>query len=199
MQNVLEVHPSVPARTVPELIAHAKANPGKLTIASAGSGSPGHVSGELFKMMTGVDMLHVPYRGVAPALADLVAGRIHVMIDNMATALEHIRNGNVRALAVTTAVRSNILPDLPTIAESVPGYEASSWFGVAAPKGTPPDIIDTLNREINAVLAEPAIVARFTKLGGTPLTGSPGEFGRLIVDETEKWAKVVRFSGAKAS
>ena len=199
MQNVLEVHPSVPAQTVPELIAHAKANPGKLIMGSPGNGSPGHVSGELFKMMTGIDMLHVPYRGVAPALADLLGGRIHVLVDNMATALEYIRNGQVRALGVTTAMRSKLLPELPTIGESVPGYEASSWFGVTAPRNTPPLIVHRLNQEINAVLAEPAITARFDALGGTPLTGSPADFATLIVEETEKWGKVVRFSGAKAT
>jgi tripartite-type tricarboxylate transporter receptor subunit TctC len=199
MQNVLEVHPSVPATTVTELIAHAKANPGALIIGSPGIGSPGHVSGELFKMMTGVDMLHVPYRGVAPALQDLIGGRIHVLIDNMATAIEYIRNGQVRALAVTTAFRSPLLPDLPTIGDFVPGYEASSWFGVAAPRNTSAEIIDSLNRDINAVLAEPAIVARFGTLGGAPLTGAPADFARMIGDETEKWGKVVRFSGARAS
>ena len=199
MQNVLEVHPSVPATTVPELVAHAKQNPGALIIGSAGIGSPGHVSGELFKMMTGVDMLHVPYRGVAPALQDLLSGRIHVMIDNMATAVEYIRSGKVRALAVTTAFRSPLLPDLPTIGDFVPGYEASSWFGVGAPRNTPSEIIDSLNRDINAVLAEPAIAARFGGLGGAPLTGSPADFARLIAEETAKWGKVVRFSGAKAT
>ena len=199
MQNVLEVHPAVPATTVPELVAHAKQNPGALIIGSAGIGSPGHVSGELFKMMTGVDMLHVPYRGVAPALQDLLSGRIHVMIDNMATAVEYIRSGKVRALAVTTAFRSPLLPDLPTIGDFVPGYEASSWFGVAAPRNTPSEIIDSLNRDINAVLAEPAIAARFGGLGGAPLTGSPADFARLIAEETAKWGKVVRFSGAKAT
>jgi tripartite-type tricarboxylate transporter receptor subunit TctC len=199
MQNVLEVHPSVPAATVPELVAHAKQNPGALIFGSPGIGSPGHVSGELFKMMTGVDMLHVPYRGVAPALQDLLSGRIHVMVDNMATAVEYIRSGRLRALAVTTAFRSPLLPELPTIGDSVPGYEASSWFGVAAPRNTPSEIIDSLNRQINAVLAEPAIVERFGGLGGAPLTGSPADFARLVADETEKWGKVVRFSGAKAS
>jgi tripartite-type tricarboxylate transporter receptor subunit TctC len=199
MQNVLEVHPSVPATTVPELVAYAKANPGALIMGSPGVGSPGHVSGELFKMMTGVDMLHVPYRGIAPALADLLGGRIHVLVDNMATAIEYIKGGQVRALAVTTAFRSSLLPDLPTVGDFVPGYEASSWFGLAAPGNTPSEIIEMLNREINAVLAEPAIVARFNALGGAPLPGSPADFARLIVEETEKWGKVVRFSGAKAT
>jgi tripartite-type tricarboxylate transporter receptor subunit TctC len=199
MQNVLEVHPSVPATTVPELVAYAKASPGALIMGSPGVGSPGHVSGELFKMMTGVDMLHVPYRGIAPALADLLGGRIHVLVDNMATAIEYIKSGQVRALAVTTAFRSSLLPDLPTVGDFVPGYEASSWFGLAAPGNTPSEIIEMLNREINAVLAEPAIVARFNALGGAPLPGSPADFARLIVEETEKWGKVVRFSGAKAT
>jgi tripartite-type tricarboxylate transporter receptor subunit TctC len=197
MQNVLEVHPDVPVRTVAELIAYAKASPDRLIVGSAGSGSPGHVSAELFKMMTGIKMLHVPYRGIAPALADLLGGRIHVLIDNMATAIEPIQSGKVRALGVTTTFRSPLLPDLPTIAESVPDYEASSWYGVSAPKGTPPDVIDRLNRTINAVLAEGPIVARFSTLGGVPLVGSPAEFGKLIAEETQKWGRVVRFSGAK--
>lgn len=197
MQNVLEVNPAVPARTVAELIAYAKANPDRLIAGSAGSGSPGHVSAELFKMMTGIKMRHVPYRGIAPALADLLGGRIHVLFDNMATAIEPIQSGKLRGLAVTTTFRSPLLPDLPTIAESVPDYEASSWYGVVAPKRTPPEIVDRLNGAINAVLAEDPIVARFSALGGVPLAGSPAEFGRLIAEETEKWSRVVRFSGAK--
>jgi tripartite-type tricarboxylate transporter receptor subunit TctC len=197
MQNVLEVHPDIPARTVAELIAYAKANPDRLIVGSAGNGSPGHVSAELFKMMTGIKMLHVPYRGIAPALADLLGGRIHALFDNMATAIEPVQSGKVRALGVTTAFRSPLLPDLPTIAESVPGYEASSWYGVSAPKGTPPDIVDRLNGAINAVLAEAPIVTRFSTLGGVPLAGSATEFGTLIAEETEKWGRVVRFSGAK--
>lgn len=199
MQNVLEVHPSVPARTVPELIAYARDNPDKLTFGSAGIGSPGHVSAELFKMMTGIKMLHVPYRGVAPALADLLSGQIQVMIDNMATAIEHIRTGAVRALAVTTTTRSKHLPELPTIGEFVPGYEASSWYGLTAPKGTSRDIVDILNREINACLADPATARQFDTLGGTPLPGSPADFGKFIIGETEKWAKVVRFAAAKVN
>jgi tripartite-type tricarboxylate transporter receptor subunit TctC len=197
MQNVLEVHPDVPARTVAELIAYAKANPDRLIVGSAGNGSPGHVSAELFKMMTGIRMLHVPYRGIAPALADLLGGRIHILFDNMATAIEPIQSGRVRALAVTTALRSPLLPDLPTIAESVPGYEASSWYGVTAPKGTPSEIVDDLNAAINGALADNSIIARFAALGGVPLTGSAADFGRLIADEAEKWGKVVRFAGAK--
>jgi tripartite-type tricarboxylate transporter receptor subunit TctC len=197
MQNVLEVNPDVPARTVAELIAYAKANPDRLIVGSAGNGSPGHVSAELFKMMTGIKMLHVPYRGIAPALADLLGGRIHALFDNMATAIEPIQSGKVRALGVTTTFRSPLLPDLPTIAESVPGYEASSWYGVSAPKGTPPDVVDRLNGAINMVLAEGPVVARFSALGGVPLAGSPAEFGKLIAEEAEKWGRVVRFSGAK--
>jgi tripartite-type tricarboxylate transporter receptor subunit TctC len=197
MQNVLEVHPDVPARTVAGLIAYAKANPDRLIAGSAGSGSPGHVSAELFKMMTGTKMRHVPYRGIAPALADLLGGRIHVLFDNMATAIEPIQSGRLRALGVTTTFRSPLLPDVPTIADTVPGYEASSWYGVSAPKGMPPEIVDRLNAAINAVLAESSIVARFSTLGGVPLVGTPAEFGRLIAEETEKWGRVVRFSGAK--
>lgn len=197
MQNVLEVHLDVPARSVAELIAYAKANPERLVVGSAGSGSPGHVSAELFKMMTGTQMLHVPYRGIAPALTDLLGGRIHLLFDNMATAIEPIQAGKVRALGVTTTFRSPLLPDLPTIADTVPGYEASSWYGVTAPRGTPPEIVGTLNRAINGVLADKVIVERFTALGGVPLAGSPADFGKLIVDEVEKWGRVVRFSGAK--
>jgi tripartite-type tricarboxylate transporter receptor subunit TctC len=197
MQNVLEVHPDVPARTVAELIAYAKANPDRLIVGSPGSGSPGHVSAELFKMMTGIKMLHVSYRGMPAALTDLIGGRIHVLFDNMATAIEPITSGKVRALAVTTTFRSPLLPELPTIADAVPGYEASSWYGVSAPRGTPADLVDRLNRAINDVLAEPAIVERFSALGGMPLIGSPAAFGKLIADDTEKWRRVVRFSGAK--
>jgi tripartite-type tricarboxylate transporter receptor subunit TctC len=197
MQNVLEVNPSVPVRTVAELIAYAKAHPDKLTVGSPGVGSPGYVASELFKMMTGSKMLHVPYRGIAPALADLLAGRIQVLFDNMATALPYIKTGKVRALGVTSATRSNLLPDLPTIAETVPGYEASSWFGVTAPRGTPPAIIDLLNKAIDEGLSEPAIVQRFTELGGAPMPGTPAEFGRFLLDETGKWGWVVRFAGAK--
>jgi tripartite-type tricarboxylate transporter receptor subunit TctC len=197
MQNVLEVHPSVPVGTVAELITYAKANPDRLIVGSAGNGSPGHVSAELLRMMTGIKMLHIPYRGIAPALADLLGGRIQVLIDNMATAIEHIQSGKVRALAVTTTFRSPLLPDLPTIAESVPGYEASSWYGVTGPKGTPLEIVDALNGEINAALADATIVARFEALGGLPLAGSAADFGKLIKDEADKWSKVVRFAGAK--
>jgi tripartite-type tricarboxylate transporter receptor subunit TctC len=199
MQNVLVVHPEVPARTLAELIEYAKASPDTLTYGSPGIGSPGHVSAELFKMMTGTRLVHLPYRGVAPALTDLLAGRIQVMVDNMATALPNITAGKVRALGVTTAARSVLLPDLPTIAEVVPGYEASSWFGVVAPKGTPNAAVEVLNQEINRALADPSIAVRFGTLGGTPLMGSPADFGRLIAQETEKWGRVVRFAGAKAN
>jgi tripartite-type tricarboxylate transporter receptor subunit TctC len=196
--NVIEVTPSLPARTVPEFIAYAKANPGKINFASGGNGTSQHVSGELFKMMAGVDMLHVPYRGSAPALTDLIAGHVQVMFDAVSSSIAFIRAGQVRALAVTTATRLEALPDLPTVSDFVPGYEASAWFGVCAPRKTPADIVDRLNREINAALADPAMKAHLADLGGTPLPGSPADFGNLIVAETEKWAKVVKFSGASA-
>jgi len=199
MQNVLVVHPSVPAHTVAELIAYAKANPDRLVAGSPGIGSPGHVSAELFKMMTDVRMVHVPYRGAAPAVSDLLGGQIHLLFDNMATSIEHIRSGKLRALGVTTSFRSPLIPELPTIADTVPGYEASSWFGVTAPKGTPADIVETLNGSINAGLADRALVERLTALGGAPLTGSAAEFGRLIEAETDKWGKVVRFANLKAT
>jgi tripartite-type tricarboxylate transporter receptor subunit TctC len=196
--NVVEVTPSLPARTVPEFIAYAKANPGKINFASGGNGTSQHVSGELFKMMAGVDMLHVPYRGSAPALTDLIAGHVQVMFDAVSSSIAYIRAGQVRGLAVTTATRLEALPDLPTVSDFVPGYEASAWFGVCAPRKTPADIVDRLNREINAALADPAMKAHLADLGGTPLPGSPADFGNLIVAETEKWAKVVKFSGASA-
>src|SRR5712692_9211799 len=195
--NVMVVNPSVPAKTVPEFIAYAKANPGKLNMASSGNGSTIHVSGELFKMMTGVNMVHVPYRGGAPALTDMISGQVQVMFDNVPTSIEFIRAGKLRALAVTTATRSEVLPDLPTVADFVPGYEASAWYGVGVPKGTPDDIIDKLNKEINAILADPKAKARLADLGASLLAGSPADFGKLVADETEKWGKVVKFSGAK--
>jgi tripartite-type tricarboxylate transporter receptor subunit TctC len=194
---VLEAHPSVPTTTVAELIARAKANPGKITMASVGIGTSSHVAGEMFKMMTGVNMVHVPYRGASPALTDLISGQVHVMFGPLPPSIEFIRSGKLRALAVTTQTRSQALPDVPTVAEFVPGYEASGWNGVGAPKNTPADVIDKLNREINAALADPDINARLADLGGTPLAGSAAEFGTLVAEETEKWAKVVRFSGAK--
>ncbi|TMK22817.1 MAG: tripartite tricarboxylate transporter substrate binding protein [Alphaproteobacteria bacterium] len=195
--NVMVVNPLVPAKTVPEFIAYAKANPGRLNMASSGNGSTIHVSGELFKMMTGVNMVHVPYRGGAPALTDMISGQVQVMFDNVPTSIEFIRAGKLRALAVTTATRSEVLPDLPTVADFVPGYEASAWYGVGVPKGTPDDIIDKLNKEINAILAEPKPKARLADLGASLLAGSSADFGKLVADEAEKWGKVVKFSGAK--
>jgi tripartite-type tricarboxylate transporter receptor subunit TctC len=195
--NVMQVNPSVPAKTVPEFIAYAKANPGKLNMASAGNGSTPHVSGELFKMMTGVNMVHVPYRGAALALTDLIGGQVQVMFENPLSSIEFIRTGKLRPLAVTTATRSEVLPDLPTVSDFVPGYEASGWFGVGVPKGTPEEIIDKLNKEINAILADPKAKARFAELGASLMPGSPADFGKFVADETDKWAKVVKFSGAR--
>ncbi len=195
--NVMVVNPSVPANTIPEFIAYAKANPGKLNMASSGNGSTIHVSGELFKMMTGVNMVHVPYRGGAPALTDMISGQVQVMFDNVPTSIEFIRADKLRPLAVTTAARSDVLPDLPTVADFVPGYEASAWYGIGAPKGTSDEIIDRLNKEINAILADPKAKARLADLGATVLAGSPADFGKLVAEETEKWGKVVKFSGAK--
>ena len=194
---VMEVNPSVPVKTIPEFIAYAKANPGKISYASAGIGSPQHVSAELFKMMTGINMVHVPYRGAAPALTDLIGGQVQVMIDTTPASMAHIRAGRLRPLAVTTTTRADVLPDIPTVGDFVPGYEATSWFGMGIPKNTPAEIIEKLNKEINAALVDPKIKARLVDLGGTVLPGSPADFGKLIADETEKWAKVVKFSGAK--
>jgi tripartite-type tricarboxylate transporter receptor subunit TctC len=196
--SVMEVNPSVPARTVPEFIAYAKANPGKLTMASSGIGTPSHVFGELFKFMTGVNLVHVPYRGAAPALADLLAGQVQVFFDPMPNPIEYIKAGKVRPLAITTATRSEALPDVPTVSEFVPGYEGSFWFGVGAPKSTPAEIVDKLNKEVNAALDDPKMKARLADLGGVALPQSPAEFGKLIADETEKWAKVIKFAGIKA-
>lgn len=195
--NVLEVNPSVPAKTVPEFIAYAKANPGKLNMASSGNGSTIHVSGELFKMMTGINMIHVPYRGGAPALTDMISGQVQVMFDNLPTSIEFIRAGKLRPLAVTTAARSHVVPDLPTVADFVPGYEASAWYGLGAPKGTPVEIVERLNKEINAVLTDEKARTRLAELGASVLPGSPADFGNLIAEETDKWGKVVKFSGAK--
>jgi tripartite-type tricarboxylate transporter receptor subunit TctC len=189
---VMVVNPSVPAKSVPEFISFAKDNPGKINMASVGNGTTPHMAGELFKMMAGVDMLHVPYRGAAPALTDLIGGRAQVMFEGMPTLVEHIRVGKLRALAVTPATRSPALPDVPTVAEFLPGYEASVWFGVGAPRNTPADIVEKLNQEINAGLSDPGLNARLAELGGTALTGSAPEFGKLIVEDTEKWGKVVR-------
>ena len=195
--NVVVVNPSLPIKTIPELIAYAKANPGKLNMASSGNGSTIHMSGELFKMMTGINMVHVPYRGGAPALTDLIAGQVHVMFDKVPTSAEHIKAGKLRALAVTSTTRSAVLPDLPTVADVLPGYEASAWYGVGVPKNTPAEIIDRINKEINAILADPKSKARLADLGASLLPGSPADFGKVVADETEKWGKVVEFSGAK--
>jgi tripartite-type tricarboxylate transporter receptor subunit TctC len=193
--NVMEVHPSVPAKTVAEFIAYAKANPGKINWATSGNGTSVHLSGELFKLMTGVELTHIPYKGSAPALTDMIAGTVQVIFDNMPPSLPHIRAGTLRALAVTTATRSDALPDVPTVAETVPGYEASAFYGMTVPKGTPPEIIDKLNKEINAALANPNIKGRLAELGGMLIQGSPADFGKLVADETEKWAKVIKAGG----
>jgi tripartite-type tricarboxylate transporter receptor subunit TctC len=195
--SVLEVNPSVPAKTVPEFIAYAKANPGKLTMASSGIGTASHVFGELFKSMTGVNLVHVPYRGAAPAVTDLLAGQVQVFFDPIPNSIGYIRAGKVRPLAITSATRSEALPDVPTVSEFVPGYEASFWFGVGAPKGTPVEILDMLNKEINAALADPKMKSRLADLGGTVLPGSPADFGKLIADEAEKWGKVIRAANIK--
>jgi len=196
--NVMVVNPSFAAKTVPEFIAYAKANPGNVNFASGGNGSPPHVSGELFKMMTGVNMTHVPYRGGAPALTDLLAGQVQVQFATMSSSIEYIRARKLHALAVTTATRSDALPDLPTVGDFVPGYEASFWGGIGAPKNTPAEIIGRLNREVNAALADPKFKARLSDQGSTVLAGSSADFERLIADETEKWGKVIRAAGIKA-
>jgi tripartite-type tricarboxylate transporter receptor subunit TctC len=187
----------MPAKTVPEFIAYSKANPGKINMASAGSGSTSHVSGELFKMMTGVNLVHVPYRGAGPALVDLLGGQVQVMFVGTGTSIDYIRFDKLRALAVTTAKRSEALPDLPTVGEFVPGCEASQWYGIGAPKNTPTEIVDKLSKEINAGLADLTMKARLADLGGMVLAGSPADFGRLIADETEKWGKVIRAANLK--
>jgi tripartite-type tricarboxylate transporter receptor subunit TctC len=196
--NVMVVNPSVPAKTVPEFIAYAKANPGKINYATAGIGSSQHMSGEMFKMMAGIEMVHVPHRGSAPALQSLLAGEVQVMFASMPSSLEFIRAGKLRALAVTTATRSAELPDLPPIGDFLPGYEASVFYGIGAPKDTPPEIVERLNKEINAGMADPRLGARLTDLGGAMLPGSPADFGKLIASETEKWAKVIKFAHIKA-
>jgi tripartite-type tricarboxylate transporter receptor subunit TctC len=196
--GVMEVHPLFPAKTVPEFIAHAKAHPGKVNMASAGNGNVTHMWGELFKLTAGVNLQHVPYRGEAPAITDLLGGQVDVLFGGLPAAVEHIRAGRLRALAVTTAARSQALPDTPIIGDFVSGYEASAWYGIGAPRNTSAEIIDKLNREINLSLADPQVVARFAELGFTALAGSPAEFGKLVADETEKWARVVRATGAKA-
>jgi tripartite-type tricarboxylate transporter receptor subunit TctC len=195
--EVMEVNPSFPAKTVPEFIAYARANPGKINMASGGKGSAAHVAGELFMMMTGVDMVHVAYRGLAPALTDLLAGQVQVIFDSVPNSIAHIRAGRLRALATTTATRLEALPDIPTVSETVPGYEASALAGVGAPRATPPEIIATINREINAALADPKMRTRLADLGGTPIPGSPDDYGRMLAAEIEKWAKVVRTAHIK--
>ena len=191
-------HPSFPAKTVPELIAHANAHPGKINMASAGNGTLAHLAGELFKMMTGVNMVHVPYRGGRPAMTDLISGQVQIAFEDISSSIEHVRAGKLRALAVTTATRPEALPDIPAVGESVPGYAASGWSGIGAPKNTPIEVIDKLNKEINAALANPKIKARLADLGGTVLTLSPGDFGKLIAEEIDKWGKVVRAANIKA-
>jgi tripartite-type tricarboxylate transporter receptor subunit TctC len=194
---VMEINPSIPAKTVPEFIAYAKANPGKINMASGGIGTSVHIAGELFKMMAGVNLVHVPYRGSAPALTDMISGQVHVMFDILTSSIQHIRSGALRALAVTSERRSEALPDLPTVGDFFSGYEATAWYGIAAPKNTPSEIVDKLNQEINAGLADPKIKARFAELASAVIPGSPADFGRLVGDEIQKWAKVVKFSGAK--
>jgi tripartite-type tricarboxylate transporter receptor subunit TctC len=196
--NVMEVNPSVPVKTVPEFIAYAKANPGKLNYASGGNGTTAHVAGELFRNLAGVNMQHVPYRGIGPALTDLLGGQVQVMFDAMSGSIEHIRAGRLRALAVTTVTHSEMLPDLPTVGEFLPGFEVSQWYGVGVSKNAPAEIIGKLNKEINAGLADPKLKARLADLGGTVLVGSPADFGKLVADETEKWGKVVRAANIKA-
>jgi tripartite-type tricarboxylate transporter receptor subunit TctC len=195
--QVMEVNPSFPAKTLPELIAYAKANPGKINFASAGNGSVAHVTAELFKMMAGVNMQHVPYRGAAPALTDLLGGQVHLMFDNMPSSIEHIRAGRLRPLAVTATARLAGLPDVPTVADFLPGFETSAWAGIGAPKNTPAEIIDQLNRETNAALADPKLKARVADLGGMVFPLSPAEYEKRVAEETEKWGKVVKFSGAR--
>ena len=195
--NVVVVNPSLPVKSIPELIAYAKANPGKLNMASSGNGSTIHMSGELFKMLTEINMVHVPYRGGAPALTDLIAGQVQVMFDNIPTCAEHVKSGKLRGLAVTSTTRSEVLPDLPTVADFLPGYEASAWYGLGAPKGTPAEIVDRLNKAVNEILADPKVKAKFSEYGAILLPGSAADFGKLLADETEKWGKVVKFSGAK--
>jgi tripartite-type tricarboxylate transporter receptor subunit TctC len=195
---IMVVNPSVPAKTLPEFIAYAKANPGKINMASPGSGSTPHVNGELFKVMTGTNMVHVTYRSAAAVMTDLLSGQVQLYFGTTASLLEYVRTGKLRALAVTIERRLDALPDVPTVAEFVPGYEASNWYGIGAPRNTPVEVIEKLNKETNAGLADPKLKARLADLGGTPLLGSPADFGKLIAEETEKWGKVVKFSGAKA-
>ena len=192
---LLQVNSSIAAKTVLEFIAYAKANPGKITMASPGNGTPSRVAGELLKMMTGINMVHVPYRGAAPALTDLLGGQVHVLLVSPAASMEHVRTGKLRPLAITSATRSETLPDIPTVAEFIPGYEATLFYGVGAPRNTPSEIVDRLNKEINAGLADPKITARLAAVDGSVLVGSPADFGKLVAEETEKWGKVVKFAG----
>jgi len=194
---IMAVNPSFPAKTVSEFIAYARANPGKVNMASGGNGTAGHLSGELFKMMAGINMVHVPYRGEGPALTDMLGGQVQAMFGTMPASIEYVRAGKLRPLAVTSARRSELLPDLPTVGDFVPGYETSAWQGIGAPKNTPAEIINKFNKEINAGLADPKIKTRVADMGGTVLAGSPADFDKLIADETEKWGQVVKFSGAK--
>jgi tripartite-type tricarboxylate transporter receptor subunit TctC len=196
--NIMVVNPSVPAKTVPEFIAYAKANPGKINMATAGNGSTTHVSGELFKQLAGVNLVAVAYRGGGPALVDLLGGQMQVMFEPAISVIENIKAGKLRALAVTTASRSELLPDVPTVGEFVPGYEASQWYGISAPKNTPPEIVATLNKEVNTILADPRLKARLADLGSIPTPMTPAEFGKLVADETEKWGKVVKAGNIKA-
>jgi tripartite-type tricarboxylate transporter receptor subunit TctC len=195
---IMVVNPSVPAKTLPEFIAYAKANPGKINMASVGIGSTPHINGELFKVMTGTNMVHVPYRSAAAVMTDLLSGQVQLYFGTTASSLEYVRTGKLRALAVTIERRLDALPDIPTVGDFVPGYEASNWYGIGAPRNTPVEVIEKLNKETNAGLADPKIKARIADLGGSPLTGSPADFGRLVADETEKWGKVVKFVGIKA-
>jgi tripartite-type tricarboxylate transporter receptor subunit TctC len=198
LPNVMEVNPNVPAHTVKEFIDYAKSNPGKVNMASSGIGTSVHLSGALFVMMTGIDLVHVPYRGAAPALTDLIGGQVQVMFDNLPSSIGHIQGGRLRALAVTTATRAKALPDVPTVADTVPGYEASAFFGMSVPKGTPRAIIDKLNKAVNEALADPGMQAKLAELGGTSIPGTPEDFGKLVAAETEKWSKVVKATGATA-
>jgi len=198
VSNVVEIHPSVPANTLPEFIAYAKANPGKINMGSAGNGSSSHMAGELFKMMAGVNLVHVPYRGQGPAMTDLLGGQLQVIFATTPGTTEYVRIGKLHALAVTTSIRAEALPDVPTVADFVPGYESSQWYGLGTPKSTPTEIVDKLNYEINAALVDPGMKARFADLGGTLLPGSPADFSRRIAEEIEKWGKVVKFAGIRA-
>ena len=197
LTNVMVVHPDVPAKTVAEFIAYANANPGKINMASPGSGTAVHMSGELFKVMTRINMQHVPYRGSAPAMQDLLTNRVQVMFDNLPSSVEHIKAGTLRALGVTAGKRADVIPDVPTIGETVSGYEAVVWYGIVMPKGTPPEVVTTLNEAVNAVLEDPKLKARLAELGGVPMPTTAAEFGKFIAEETEKWGKVVKFAGIK--